>query len=562
MKKNIKQIIRNINKKLLKYRERIHKERIIFHGGMTLDGGAADDAEVEKFEKQKGEVEKFQEDKENALQKKINDKIQREERKIALIESVYSGLDAVLDDPAAASEQMNTILATAMNVKPEDIQKGAALVYEILEKVDVKEIMNEAKDIADKAKILTQGSSDPNSDTGKLLAQGKDLLDQAAASEVGQSVKNAANEAASAVAPQAEQALQGAKEVASQAKDLASQAKEQLGSVKEVASQAKGMATELLKQIPPENTQAVVDAASSAAKAVATLAGSPEAKQVMEILGTVANALQPVLELGAAIPGLGIALSVVNKLMVQYKASLELKAILEDMRDGIQNSLLLIKLIKATMTIYKTDTACYYSAQTKLLAEQLKKASGKDKARLKASIKALFKEVSYLQKIQLKPNIESKVSDKVQTLVELLKRLIGDAAPDKADPNASRLQRFGNFLSRQVSKVKAFYNRFGMAQYYQKEILKNLNIINNLLIIYNSQFDWAQGSFIMRLKSKKIGKEKMLDVVWTKVESTEEFKNYLWKDDEGENADAAAIKGGNKTYKRLHRRKNNTRRIR
>jgi len=562
MKKNIKQIIRNINKKLLKYRERIHKERIIFHGGMTLDGGAADDAEVEKFEKQKGEVEKFQEDKENALQKKINDKIQREERKVALIESVYSGLDAVLDDPAAASEQMNTVLATAMNVKPEDIQKGAALVYEILEKVDVKEIMNEAKDIADKAKILTQGSSDPNSDTGKLLAQGKDLLDQAAASEVGQSVKNAANEAASAVAPQAQEALNQAKEVASQAKDLANQAKEQLGSVKEVASQAKGMATELLKQIPPEDTQAVVDAASSAAKAVATLAGSPEAKQVMEILGTVAGALQPVLELGAAIPGLGIALSVVNKLMVQYKASLELKAILEDMRDGIQNSLLLIKLIKSTMTIYKTDTACYYSAQTKLLAEQLKKASGKDKARLKDSIKALFKEISYLQKIQLKPNIESKVSDKVQTLVELLKRLIGDAAPENADPNASRLQRFGNFLSRQVSKVKAFYNRFGMAQYYQKEILKNLNIINNLLIIYNSQFDWAQGSFIMRLKSKKIGKEKMLDVVWTKVESTEEFKNYLWKDDEGENADAAAIKGGNKTYKRLHRKKHKTRRIR
>jgi len=562
MKKNIKQVIRNINKKLLKYRERIHKERIIFHGGMTLDGGAPDDAEVEQFEKQKGEVEKFQEDKEGALEKRINDEIKKQERREALIEGVYSGLDTVLDDPVAACEQMDTVLATAMNVKPEDIKKGAALVYEILEKVDIKEIMNEAKDITEKAKILTQGTSDPDSDTGKLLAEGKDLLDQASASEVGQNIKNVANEAASAVAPQVDQALQGAKDIANQAKDIANQAKEQLGSVKEVASQAKGMATELLKQIPPENTQAAVDAASSAAKAVAALAGSPEAKQIMEVLGTVAGALQPILELGAAIPGLGIALSVVNKLMVQYKASLELKEILEDMRDGIQNSLLLIKLIKSTMTIYKTDTACYYSAQTKLLAEQLKKASGKDKVRLKASIKALFKEISYLQKIQLKPTIESKVSDKVQTLVELLKRLIGDAAPDKADPNASRLQRFGNFLSRQVSKVKAFYNRFGMAQYYQKEILKNLNIINNLLIIYNSQFDWAQGSFIMRLKSKKIGDQKMLDVVWTKVESTEEFKNYLWKDDAGENADAAAIKGGNKTYKRLYRRKHKTRRIR
>lgn len=562
MKKNIKHIIRNINKKLLKYRERIHKERIIFHGGATMDGGAPDDAEVEKFEKQKGEVEKFQEDKEGALEKRINDEIKKQERTETLIEGIYSGLDTVLNDPMAACEQMDTVLATAMKVKPEDIKKGAALVYEILEKVDVKEIMNEAKDIAEKAKILTQGSSDPNSDTGKLLAQGKDLLDQAASSEVGQSIKNAANDAASAIAPQADQALQGAKDVANQAKDLANQAKEQLGSVKEIASQAKGMASELLKQIPPENAQAAVDAASSAAKAVAALAGSPEAKQIMDVLGTVAGALQPILELGAAIPGLGIALSVVNKLMAQYKASLELKEILEDMRDGIQNSLLLIKLIKATMTIYKTDTACYYSAQTKLLAEQLKKSSGKDSERLKASIKALFKEIGYLQKIQLKPTIESKVSDKVQTLVELLKRLIGDAAPDTADPNASRLQRFGNFLSRQVSKVKAFYNRFGMAQYYQKEILKNLNIINNLLIIYNSQFDWAQGSFIMRLKSKKIGDQKMLDVVWTKIESTEEFKNYLWKDDAGESADAAAIKGGNKTYKRSNRRKHKTRRIR
>jgi len=61
-------------------------------------------------------------------------------------------------------------------------------------------------------------------------------------------------------------------------------------------------------------------------------------------------------------------------------------------------------------------------------------------------------------------------------------------------------------------------------------------------------------------RSKKIGKEKMLDVVWTKVESTEEFKNYLWKDDAGENADAAAMKGGYKTYKRSNRRKHKTRR--
>jgi hypothetical protein len=76
MKKNIKQIIRNINQKLLKYRERIHKERIVFHGGMNLEGGAPDDAAIEKLEKQKEEVEKLQQQKEGALEKKISESIE------------------------------------------------------------------------------------------------------------------------------------------------------------------------------------------------------------------------------------------------------------------------------------------------------------------------------------------------------------------------------------------------------------------------------------------------------------------------------------------------------
>jgi hypothetical protein len=561
MKKNIKHIIRNINKKLLQYRERIHKERIVFHGGMNLDGGAPDDAAIEKLEKQKEELEKLQKQKEGALEKKISERLQKEQRKAELIESAYNGLELVLDDPTAACEQMDTILATAMNVKPEDIKKGAELVYKILEKVDVEEIMSEAKDIAEKAKILTQGTSDPDSDTGKLLAEGQELASQLKADEAIQTVKDAASQAASAVAPQAQEALASAKETAAQVKAQIGDVKNIADDVKGAVGTAKGVATDLLKQIPPEDVQSAVNAASTAAKAVAALAGSPEVKQIMDTLGTVAGALQPVLELGAAIPGLGIALSVVNKLMVQLKASQELKDILEDMRDGIQNSLLLIKLIKATMGIYKLDTACYYSAQNKLLVEKIQKAKGKDKVRLKAAAKSLTKEISYLYKIQLKATIESKVSDKVQTLVDLLKRLIGET---ESAPTESKgvLSSIYNSAKRFVSKAKAFYNRFGMAQYYQKEILKNLNIINNLLIIYNSQFDWAQGSFIMRLKNKKIGKEKMLDVIWTKIESTEEFKNYLWKDDAGENADAAAIKGGRKTYKKTNRRNHKTHRIR
>ena len=528
---------------------------------MNLDGGAPDDAAIEKLEKQKEELEKLQEQKEGALEKKINEKLQKEQRKAELIESAYNGLELVLDDPTAACEQMDTILATAMNVKPEDIKKGAELVYKILEKVDVEEIMSEAKDIAEKAKLLTQGTSDPNSDTGKLLAEGQELASQLHADEAIQTVKDAASQAASAVAPQAQEALASAKETAAQVKAQIGDVKNIADDVKGAVGTAKGVATDLLKQIPPEDVQSAVNAASTAAKAVAALAGSPEVKQIMDTLGTVAGALQPVLELGAAIPGLGIALSVVNKLMVQLKASQELKDILEDMRDGIQNSLLLIKLIKTTMGIYKLDTACYYSAQNKLLVEQIQKAKGKDKVRLKAAAKALTKEISYLYNIQLKPTIESKVSDKVQTLVDLLKRLIGET---ESAPTESKgvLSSIYNSAKRFVSKAKAFYNRFGMAQYYQKEILKNLNIINNLLIIYNSQFDWAQGSFIMRLKNKKIGKEKMLDVIWTKIESTEEFKNYLWKDDAGENADAAAIKGGRKTYKKTNRRNHKTHRIR
>jgi uncharacterized protein YjbJ (UPF0337 family) len=536
--KLIKKIDKNLKKNKLKLNKKIH----------SLSGGSATgEQEKEEDKLKKNEIENLNNASEQKLDGLLEKRIKKDIEKAERIETLFSAIDSIIEDPSSADEQMNTLLGASMNIDPQKIKEAAVAVYAVLETVDTEEILKDAKEIASTASQAMKAlplEGGPGSDAAaQVMSVGKDLANDPNVQNAVGEVKNAMGDLKNTV--------NDAKQALGDVKTIVGDAKEALGSVKAVVGDAKAIGAELLKSIPPEQTAAAAAAASTAASAISKLAENIDLNAMANTLATVASALEPIMEIGAAIPGLGVCLALVNKLAKQYRESKELKEILEDMQDGIQNSLLLIKLIKSTMSIYQIDSASYYSAQTKLLAGKLSNAKNdKDKKNLEKAIKLLFKEAGYLSKIQLKPNIEAKVTSKVQNMIEVLKRLLPEAAPQTNDPKRGLIGRSIDFVKRQASKVSAFYNRFGMAAFYKAQILKDLNIVNNLLIIYNSQFDWAQSSFIMRIKNKEIKDQKLLDLIWTRVESSDDFKNYLWHDD------GPGTQQGGKTRKVLRRTMN------
>jgi len=564
----MKELFRKIDKNLKGCKSRLHKKLNSIKGGNLGDnyeyGGKAaegtEEKESEEDKKKKEELEKL----ENAAEKKVEDLVgkdmQRKIEKAKRIEQLFMAVDSIIEDPSSAQEQMNILLGASMNIDPEKIKEGAVAVYAVLQTIDTEEVIAQAKEVAETAKQamnalpLDQGDGHGDGVGAQAMALGKDLANDPNVQNAVGEVKEAAaqtKEALGQAADQSKQALVEAKQALGDVKNVVGEAKSVVADVKSAVGDAKAIGAELLQNIPPEQTAAAVAAASSAASAISSMAENVDS--IMSTLSTVASALEPIMEIGASIPGLGVCLLLVNKLMKQYRQSKELKEILEDMQDSINNSMLLIKLIKSTMSIYQMDSAFYYSAQTQLLADKIQKTKkDKVKANLVKSLTLLFKEAGYLSKIQLNPSIEAKVSSKVQNIMETMKRLLPEAAPTNADPKRSMIGKIANFTKRQFSKVSAFYNRFGMASFYKAQILKNLNIVNNLLIIYNSQFEWAQSSFIMRIKDKTIKDQKLLDLIWTRVEGSQEFKDYLWHDD------GPAVQQGGRTRKG-GRRSNNRR---
>ena len=562
----MKALFRKIDKNLKGCKSRLHKKLNSIKGGNLGDnyeyGGKADEGTEEKESDEDKKKKQELENLEDAAEKKVEDLVgkdmKRKLEKAKRIEQLFMAVDSIIEDPSSAQEQMNVLLGASMNIDPEKIKEGAVAVYEVLQTIDTDAVMAQAKEVAETAKqVMNALPLDQGDGTGvgaQAMALGKDLANdpnvQNAVGEVKEAVGQAADQTKQALG-EAKQALGEAKQALGDVKNVVGEVKNVVADVKSAVGDAKAIGAELLKNIPPEQTAAAVAAASSAASAISSLAEN--ADSVMNTLSTVASALEPIMEIGASIPGLGVCLLLVNKLMKQYKESKELKEILEDMQDSINNSMLLIKLIKTTMSIYQIDSASYYSAQTKLLAEKIGKTKkDKDKKNLEKSLKLLFKEAGYLSKIQLNPSIEAKVSSKVQNIMETMKRLLPEAAPTNNDQKRTMIGKIVNFTKRQFSKVSAFYNRFGMASFYKAQILKNLNIVNNLLIIYNSQFEWAQSSFIMRIKDKAIKDQKLLDLIWTRVEGSQEFKDYLWHDD------GPAVQQGGRTRKG-GRRPNNRR---
>jgi hypothetical protein len=490
MNKNIKLLLIKIDKNLHKRKTKYNKKINIIKGSGAETVEPSDpikEAEVKQLE---------DESKKNLEALELNKKLKHNE-KTAQINEFYKTVDNIIDNPSVAEQQMNILLGASMNINPEKIKEGAKTIYEVLQTVDKKDVIESAKAVSDTAplieKSLSIDSNNISQQTGQITSPGSEAVNTKSVVNSDGAVTNG---------------------------------------VKSVASETKTLGAELLKNINSEESQKVISAVSSATGEIAKIEKTVDTKTILNALAITSLSLEPIIEIGASIPGLGVCLLLLSKLLKQYREYKELNEILEDVQNLVHNSILLIKLIKTTIGIYQIDLASYYSAQTKLLLEELQKTNNtKDKQNFKTSLKLIFKEAGYLSQVQLNPNVEAKISTKVKYLLEILKRLIG--AAEESDVNKSRgiIGKSVDFVKKQASKLKTFFSRFGLAKFYKKEILKTLNIINNLLITYNSQFDWAQSSFVMRIKDKTVKNQMLLDLIWTRIESSEDFKNYLWRND-------------------------------
>lgn len=121
-------------------------------------------------------------------------------------------------------------------------------------------------------------------------------------------------------------------------------------------------------------------------------------------------------------------------------------------------------------------------------------------------------------------------------------------------------------------------SKFFLANDYQRRIFSALNVINNLLIVYNSQFDWVVRVNERLIENIKIpvssientisytepsnsenennneDTEFILEAIWNEIELSIEFRNYLLHED-----NPTKKAGGKKTYrKKLHTKSRNT----
>jgi hypothetical protein len=207
-------------------------------------------------------------------------------------------------------------------------------------------------------------------------------------------------------------------------------------------------------------------------------------------------------DIGSALPIIGVGLVLIQKLIKQGKAFIELKDILEDIQISLASCDNLIKLIIKTMKTFQG----YRTIHMETIANQLTKKieDTKDQDRKQELMKILNGKIKSFITARINPEIEIRLQAKIKVINIILEEIDAGFIKQKSNEQVtdtgnkssmySRLNSAVSGINSAVSGIKTMVkksSKFFLANDYQKKIHSALNVINNLLIVYNSQFDWV-----------------------------------------------------------------------
>ena len=295
-------------------------------------------------------------------------------------------------------------------------------------------------------------------------------------------------------------------------------------------------------------------------------------------------------DIGSSLPVVGIALVLVDRLAKQYKASVELHDILEDIQVSLLACDKLIKLIVFTTNTFNE----YYKNYIQVISTQLVDNINKNE-NITCDQNNVDKKIVDLVTDKLKAFINTKINAAIEikikakiSIINLILEEIDSGFIKKAPEQSSAPVSYFNSLKIKGTNLLKRSYKFFIPNDYKRRILNALNIINNLLIVYNSQFDWvirANERFLKDITipiSKIIttkndnkqnntivpvsnipdkcvnGNIEILELIWNAIESSAEFKSYLIHEDDTNavTSPSTAIKSGGKKTKRRNRKSN------
>jgi hypothetical protein len=259
-----------------------------------------------------------------------------------------------------------------------------------------------------------------------------------------------------------------------------------------------------------QRNQAIIDA-QNAERLLAVAKVASGAAVAAELL---TNAAEPLLAAsGVGIPLLAI-LIVAKKLAKQYKQNLQLNAVLLDVVLIINNCFFLYKLIKKT-------TWEFAGPLEKALAFESKEVPANPDggvANPDGGVEAVGGDGE--NKIGLNSAIEESIKIKLADLNALLQKI----APQ--EPNKNKMLDF--------DRINRGFKRFFFSAELKNEIITKLTVINGLFTIYNSQFDWSIRFYESKILNNLPDGKEVLKSVWENIESSEEYKDYLFQESTGD----------------------------
>lgn len=244
--------------------------------------------------------------------------------------------------------------------------------------------------------------------------------------------------------------------------------------------------------------------------------GSTTDFDVNAMIGLAMSGAQLAISIGSTLPVVGLAFSLVDRLIRQYQKSEELTGLLEKTQEIIVNCALMIDVTKETIDIIKKNLTLFFEDNTMTDA---------------------FKEIiSKVKKYKLNPSIEIKIQTTLQKIIKILTKF--DNSSDKTN-----FEKFKSFLS------KSF-----QGNYYISCLKDEMASLTLYITTYNMQFVWIlflNGQHLQKISKKIDGKDVNLsDKILNEIEDTKSFENYLINDISSEYLKTISAQKGGRRRKR------------
>ena len=233
---------------------------------------------------------------------------------------------------------------------------------------------------------------------------------------------------------------------------------------------------------------------------------------------------------GVGIPLLAILL-ITKQIAVQYKQNLELNILLSDVTTIITNCFYLEALIKKTIEKFSPHVATALQPELAKTSDTslINEVKQIENEGVKPETEAVKPEPEKQQTggAEKKTGIDNKIQDKILEKLDILNKLLQEITPSETDKKSTF-----NFLRKKTE-------RFFFSKHHKTQIINALTVINGLFTIYNSQFDWTiryYENLIFKYYSKNPdnGKsaDEILEEIWNSIESSKEFQDYLFQNEE------------------------------